>query len=443
MSTSQVAKSSAHDELGTNQPVNEETADVDQGTPVQDVTDSDVDSDSEDEFHKPEEKSRKPGNSAFRQQRLKAYNPVFTAKTVIPILLFIAVIFVPLGAGMWYASHHIQDFAIDYSHCENLANEDTWTEIPEKYLDFHLKDNSYDKPQWKLSTDESQQFEDERTVCEVQFNLPDDLGSPVYLFYRLAKFHANHRRYVKSFSEDQILGKKPSLDTIKNAVGQNCEPLSTDENGKVIYPCGLIANSLFNDTYSSDIRGVNGTDHSYKMTNEGIAWSSDKERFTKTKYTPDEVVPPPNWYKKFPNGYNETNMPDISTWEEFQNWMHPAGLPTFNRLILRNDHDTFRAGTYQISIGLHFPVLEYNGGKFIYFSQRSVMGGKNDFFGIAWMASGGVCFLLAILLLIVNTIKPRKTGDTNLLSWNREKAEHDEKLAKEANNNSDIGLHED
>lgn len=59
----------------------------------------------------------------------------------------------------------------------------------------------------------------------------------------------------------------------------------------------------------------------------------------------------------FPNGYNETNIPDISTWYQFQNWMHASGLPTFNKLALRNDDDALKAGIYEISVGLHFPVL--------------------------------------------------------------------------------------
>ncbi|KAK6458030.1 putative brefeldin-a sensitivity protein [Scheffersomyces xylosifermentans] len=380
------------------------------------------------------EKSRKPGDNAFRQQRLRAYNPVFTAKTVIPILIAIAIVFVPLGAAMWYGSDRVQDISIDYSQCENLASSDHWSEIPDNFTNFNFRTKTEDiqnKPVWKLATDESQPFEDERKVCRVQFEIPNKLTAPIYLFYRLHNFHANHRRFVKSFSEDQLEGKPASLDTIRNAVGENCSPLS-DVDGKRIYPCGLIANSLFNDTYTSTLSGVNGSEHDFVMTEKGIAWSTDKNRFKKTRYNYTEIIPPPNWYKQFPNGYNETNVPDISTWYQFQNWMHTSALPTFNKLALRNDHDALQPGIYEISIGLHFPVLPYNGKKFIYITQRSVIGGKNYFLGIAWMVGGGVCFILGLALLIINFIKPRKTGDVNLLSWNKEKIANDEKAAAAA-----------
>ena len=95
-------------------------------------------------------------------------------------------------------------------------------------------------------------------------------------------------------------GKPATLNTIKNTVGQNCQPLS-DVNGKRIYPCGLIANSLFNDTFTEAFEAVNGTssDNTLVLTDKGIAWSTDKNRFKKTQYNYTEVVPPPNWYKSF------------------------------------------------------------------------------------------------------------------------------------------------
>ena len=362
-------------------------SDVDGSEYASDSSDTDLE-----DVPQEEKKSRRPPENAFTQQRLRAYNPVLTAKTVIPLLIAIAVIFVPLGAAMWYASDRIQDFAIDYSKCEKLASSKYWTQVPDEFLELNFKTktkNIKHMPQWKLDTDESQQFEDERNVCRIQFEVPDDMKGPIYFFYRLHNFYQNHRRYAKSFSEEQIEGKEASVNTIKNTVGQNCEPLSV-RDGKKIYPCGLIANSMFNDTYGHTLQGVNGTSNDYKFTAKGIAWKTDSNRFKKTKYDHTEIVPPPNWYKWYPNGYNSTNVPDISK------------------------------GIYEVTIGLHFSVLPYNGKKYIYISQRSVIGGKNDFLGISWMAGGGVCFLLGVTLLIVNSIKPRRTGDVSLLSWNQE-----------------------
>lgn len=390
---------------------------------------SDYDSDSSSDLPLTNEpkKSRKPGNNAFRQQRLRSFNPVFTASTVIPILIAIAIIFIPLGGGMWYAAHTTQDLKIEYTHCENMASSNYWSEIPSEYVHYRFKNSlglQY-KAQWRLSTDDSQLYEDERNVCHIQFEIPQELSAPIYFFYRLENFYANHRRYSNSFSEDQIEGKASSLDTIKNTAGQNCKPLS-DDNGKKYYPCGLIANSMFNDTFETSLMGVNNTAKDYEMTEKGIAWATNSNRFKKTKYNYTEITPPPYWVKKFPNGYNETNVPDISQWPQFQNWMQASGLPNFNKMALRNDDDPLPAGVYEVTIGLHFPVLPYKGRKYIFISQRSVIGGKNYFLGISWIAGGGVCFVLGLVLLAINMVKPRKTGDVNLLSWNREQFEKDE-----------------
>ena len=64
-------------------------------------------------------------------------------------------------------------------------------------------------------------------------------AQPVYMYYGLTNFYQNHRRYVKSRDESQLLGdveKEPNSD---------CTPFAKLEN-KTIVPCGAIANSLFN-----------------------------------------------------------------------------------------------------------------------------------------------------------------------------------------------------
>ncbi|KAG7835013.1 hypothetical protein KL919_002013 [Ogataea angusta] len=392
-------------------------------TPVVDAMEEDDDelSDSQSEEQE-KKKSRRPKENAFTQQKLKAYHPILTPKTVIPLLLVIAVIFVPIGAGMLYGSYQVQEFVIDYSDCKTLASPDYFSEIPEENYKFQFKKAITIKPQWKLATNDSSYwngFDEERDICQIQFQIPNEIGPHVYFFYRLNNFHANHRRYVKSFSEDQLNGKAASVSTIKDTVGQNCEPLSVNEEGKKYYPCGLIANSLFNDTFST-FSAVNDTTNDYMLYREGIAWSTNKNRFKKTKYKASDVVPPPNWYKAYPEGYNDTNLPDISEWYEFQNWMQPSALSLFSKMISRNDNDVLPEGTYQVDVGYHFPVTPYNGKKYLYLSTRSVIGGKNSFLGISWIVAGGICFILCLIFLIVNVVHPRRSGDLTLLSWNKE-----------------------
>lgn len=76
--------------------------------------------------------------------------------------------------------------------------------------------------------------------CTVSFTLPVDLQPPVMLYYKLTNFYQNHRKYTKSLDYKQLAGDASDVPAIRARKG--C-PL---ENGELIYPCGLIANSLFN-----------------------------------------------------------------------------------------------------------------------------------------------------------------------------------------------------
>lgn len=217
-----------------------------------------------------------------------------------------------------------------------------------------FKSSNASGPSWKRNTAEVRppySVQLNASVCTLQFTLPNDIGPPVYAYYRLTNFYQNHRRYVKSLDTDQLKGNALSNDTINSSA---CDPLKLNANGTAYYPCGLIANSIFNDTILSPtlVNAAAGqTGETFVMTNKSIAWSSDASLFKDTSYTLGQVAPPPNWAVRYPNGYTEENpIPDLSTYEELQVWMRTAGLPTFSKLALRNDNDVMRAGTYNIEI---------------------------------------------------------------------------------------------
>ena len=179
-------------------------------------------------------------------------------------------------------------------------------------------------------------------VCQLQFEIPDTIEPPVFLYYRLTNFYQNHRRYVKSFDAGQLSGQN-------NSPLSGCPPLDVQSN-KTIYPCGLIANSMFNDTINSPV-GQNGASN-YSMINNGTAWASDAKLYGKNTYSLDKIVPPPYWAKRWGQaGYTTENPPpNLAEYWEFQVWMRTAGLPAFSKLALRNDTTAMARGTYQIDI---------------------------------------------------------------------------------------------
>ncbi|KAJ1970439.1 alkylphosphocholine resistance protein lem3, partial [Dimargaris xerosporica] len=280
-----------------------------------------------------ETKSKKPANTAFKQQRLKAWQPLLTPKSVLPTFFIIGVIFAPLGGVLLWASDSVNELTLEYTDCAKAGS--TFTNIdPDKYS---IRIN--DAPDGQLEQVPQYKFED--NVCTLQFSLPKNLEPPVFLYYRLTNFYQNHRRYVKSLHADQLRGDAIQAGTLESSSRTGCPPLATMQvNGtqKIIYPCGLIANSMFNDTINNPVlqnpADTTSNTVTYAFSDKGIAWPSDKQKYGKTSYKLDEIVAPPNWWPRYPGGAYTTDNPppDLSQDERFQVWMRTAGLPTFRKL---------------------------------------------------------------------------------------------------------------
>lgn len=137
----------------------------------------------------------------------------------------------------------------------------------------------------------------------------------------------------------------PSLEIRRHSLdGGDCKPI-TSIGGKPVYPCGLIANSVFNDSYTQPI--LIDQAQTYNFTAKGITWKNEHQKYKEAGYaSPSDVVPPPNWALRYPDGYTE--FPDLRDDEHFQVWMRTAGLPTFRKLFFRNDDETMVAGRYRI-----------------------------------------------------------------------------------------------
>ncbi|KAI8593533.1 CDC50/LEM3 family [Geranomyces variabilis] len=376
-------------------------------------------------------KSKKPANTAFKQQRLRAWQPILTPKTVLPTFFLIGAIFIPIGIGLYVASEKVQELSFDYTDCPT-------------------------KPTGFASPITGWQYDAASKNCTIFFTVPSTFTPPVFMYYRLTNFYQNHRRYVKSFDANQLKGD------LTAPASKNCDPLlsvaaGTNVNvggqsvpakgvavgnsqiGPWYYPCGLIANSMFSDEIS-DLSCADGTGAScsnqpaYAFSETGIAWPTDKDRYKQSeylsKYSSDDLaqilVPPPLWQTAWPErwggGYNSTNFPDLHNWERFQVWMRTAALPTFRKLWGRNMNEKLGPGTWKIVIHDSFDVGRFEGTKSIVISTVSLLGGKNSFLGSAYITVGVICWVLGLAFLFRHMIKPRKLGDHTYLSWNQPQA---------------------
>lgn len=354
----------------------------------------------------PTKKSRKPANTAFRQQRLKAWQPILSPQSVLPLLILVACIFSPIGIGLIVSATNVQNFVLDYSYCGSEASTNSFTEVPSKYVRCHFKKSLSVKPSWKL-----REGNDGEDTCELKFEIPNTIKKSVFIYYKLTNFYQNHRKYVDSFDINQINGEAVRAEDLDSS----CNPLRVADE-KAVYPCGLIANSIFNDTFSSFLGGSNGV-KDYILTDKDISWSSDRKRFKKTTYNASQIIPPPNWAKKYPNGYTDDNIPDLHTWEELQVWMRTAALPNFYKLALKNQTAELPSGNYSMNITLNYPVSSFGGRKSFVLTTSGTIGGRNMSLGVIYCIVAGISALFAIVFLLKVIIQPRAMGDHSYLNF--------------------------
>lgn len=262
---------------------------------------------------------------------MPAWQPILTAGTVLPTFFIIGIAFIPVGIGLLYVSEEVQEHIIDYTNCKS-------NDTDQKCADKINQNSSAD------------------CFCEIPFSLQYDYVKNVYMYYGLTNFYQNHRRYVKSRDDNQLLGR------LSTEVSSDCLPFATDEvNGTKlpIAPCGAIANSLFNDEltlYSESLKDK------VPLLRTGIAWPSDKK--IKFKNPPgvlkdafvNKFAKPKNWKKPVYelDLENEDNNGFLN--EDLIVWMRTAALPTFRKLYRRINHDVpgyndgLSAGNYTLLV---------------------------------------------------------------------------------------------
>jgi hypothetical protein len=393
------------------------------------------------------EKSRKPDDTNFKQQRLKAWQPILTPWWVIGTFFVVGIIFLPVGVTLKNESDDVVEQIVQY-------------------------DGAGATSACKGVTDSSG-----KKTCTVTFTTQKEMKMPVYVYYSLHNFYQNHRRYVKSRSDKQLRGETQTAAEVSD-----CDPLVNNKNGALLNPCGLIANSLFSDIIT--LQSASG----YSLNENNIAWKSDIDNKFKNpilhnmndeclaacteqgcqKALADGAIEQwrgdgnktaacggkCTWAKAYDSAkcqadpaacksstqYLWQSYPDIIpkipfdpkfqcknkelygvTNEHFIVWMRTAGLPNFRKLYGRIESSTTDVipakTTLSFDVDASFVVETFKGKKFLVISTASWFGGKNSFLGIAYIVVGALCLVLSGLFFTKHRMSPRKLGDTRYLVW--------------------------
>ncbi|KAG7394824.1 Cell cycle control protein 50A [Phytophthora boehmeriae] len=393
-----------------------------------------------------DEKSRKPEDTPFKQQKLKAWQPILTPNWVIGTFAVVGLIFIPIGIVLHTESDNVVEYSIQYDG-DGMSTTDSSNIVGLSSSGCYLEDE-----------DDGDSFDVEEHGCRITFKIDKEMKAPVYLYYQLDNFYQNHRRYVQSRSDAQLRGDA-------SASTSDCSPLEKSGTGYSKYnstattpigdnttdytlmPCGLIANSLFNDIFWVNRLKVDGKTYYQNDTyndktlvnlvdQTGIAWKSDVETKFKNIDTADLSDPDktmmlwqnPRYRYIIPMYEGQEPIANKTAWttaapafgvqdEHFIVWMRTAGLPSFRKLYGRIDTDLAEGTELEFLVSSNFVVSTFEGKKSIVISTTSWFGGRNPFLGIAYIIVGSLCMVLAILFFAKHKLSPRKLGDTRYLVW--------------------------
>lgn len=173
---------------------------------------------------------------------LPAWRPVPSYASTMTIFIVFGIVFLTLGVALYVMSEKIQQVELQYD------------------------------------------MECTTAVCELPLVIKEKIEGPVYVYYELGNFYQNHRRYVKSRSYKQLMGEDIEM-TVAEA---DCDPIIKNQDIDKVFaadgvtkldpeaiaiPCGLIAKSFFNDTYS--LSQVENFATTLDIDSSDIAWKSD------------------------------------------------------------------------------------------------------------------------------------------------------------------------
>lgn len=359
--------------------------------------------------------SNRPSDDPFTQQNLPTCPPkeFFSMISLSLLTLVIGIIFLPTGSTLLEEAQNVFEKKITY-------------------------DRGY-------GTYCSIGSQNQGRICNVTFTFDETVDSPIYLYYELENYYQNHRRYISSRSITQLQGEVLS----ENDVSLDCTPLYMNDS-MLLNPCGLIANSFFNDEFT-----VLNSSRNVILDEDNIALPEDKQHLYKQvngfQYamlnsieatqvgcqTTQNFSPPTTQgqcatfgldpsclcytdvsdgqqylfyypdndttqylYESYPN---QISPIEGVTDQHFIVWMRTATLPTFRKLygtLSTSDGASFQSGdTITIEIVANFEVDSFDGAKLLLVSNLGGLGGKNVFTGQAYITVGTILLTFGLLVL--------------------------------------------
>lgn len=319
-----------------------------------------------------------------RQELDSQWQPIPSLRWTVIFYLVVAAVFIALGSVF----------------LEQTLNV---VQIRERYDDKgefrELDDQGRFEKLVELNAQGDESLADRRLEFTVQ--ITKDMDPPVFVFYELGDFFQNHKRYVRSLSSQQLGGESAGNPT-------ECEPkkdIQVDGEDKLIVPCGLIASSFFNDSFSITMK-----EQPLTINDKGISWDWDREYL----YGDEQ---PENFNENGTNRLGGTFSGPINQNERFMVWMRVAASPTARKLYGKIEQKISKGTDLQFSVVNNYNTYKFGGEKYVVLSTSNWTGGRNMFMGVLYIVVGCLSALAAFSFFWRDRITQRTQGDLSCLSW--------------------------
>jgi len=320
--------------------------------------------------------SHYPVDSPFAQQRLPSYQFVLTWRVVFCAVLLAGLFLTALGLWVYILAEKSGLIAIQY------GGKDASSSLRASPQEFFYRTCA---PGPNGTTNS----------CTFDLRVPADMDSPIDVIYQITPFYQNYISYYDSVVWNELLG---SYGTSSERSTSCPDGTLTDRAGNKVFPCGLQATSVFNDTLSID---------GYVIDSSGIAWSSDVGRFTNPPGYPD--IAGTSWlHDRYPSLIGKTE--GVAN-QHFIVWMRPSGLPhVINPYGVLSGPPLRKGQKLTVRINASFPADAMDSSRVFSLITTNVLGGRNHFLSFTLLTAGVWNMVVAMLVLGVRLRCPRSLG---------------------------------
>ncbi|KAG2516568.1 hypothetical protein BBO99_00008254 [Phytophthora kernoviae] len=399
--------------------------------------------------------TNRPDSSRMTQQELHMWQPVLTLGWSIGICFTVALICIALGVAIVYTSGTLTKLRVVYDGDEGTQASDA------VQLDGNislLSNCRLDSP------DDANSFHANHT-CYVSLTLPNDIRSPVRIFYELDMYYQNHRRFVSSVIREQFTDEwRPDAGytmiecpPMKTVVSELCSVGDCEDPETAVereyFPCGIVANTMFNDIFwlhegvlpsgknltRTDIVSKGIARNYAAHNNKNPTWNLSTEFYLPVWLNPkmSRIIPPPGG----PTAPHITeNYTNSTAWvhdaldadfgvgtgvenEFWRVWVEGAAMHPFRKPYGRIEQDLPAGTTLVFAVQSNFFVRTFSGSKALILEEVGWFGSANYVLGVFFLVIGGIFLVAAIFFTGRKLHSPRTLGDAAALVWKRKKAQ--------------------